>query len=149
MVHHHPHCAVVDEYHEHATDALYTTMLVPGWGATSATDSLLLPGTTLRAVLRSSGGSWSRCSTVRYPTMNCSGIIHTVDEGDDWTDPQVVLEKLTRILARVGLSRIFVSQQQRAKITPVWQTSLNKTPSIVVSARSAYFQPRVSWQSCK
>lgn len=27
-----PHCAVVDEYHEHATDALYTTMLT-GMGA--------------------------------------------------------------------------------------------------------------------
>lgn len=26
-----PHCAVVDEYHEHATDALYTTMLTRAW----------------------------------------------------------------------------------------------------------------------
>ena len=41
------------------------------------------------------------------PNDELFGIIYTVDEGDDWTDPQVLGKSQSKYW-RVGLSRIFV-----------------------------------------
>ena len=88
-----PHCAVVDEYHEHATDALYTTMLTGMgarrqplmWAITTAGYNIEGPCyDKRREVIEMLNGS--------VPNDELFGIIYTVDEGDDWTDPQV-LEK--------------------------------------------------------
>ncbi|MXC59121.1 terminase large subunit, partial [Escherichia coli] len=88
-----PHCAVVDEYHEHATDALYTTMLTGMgarrqplmWAITTAGYNIEGPCyDKRREVIEMLNGS--------VPNDELFGIIYTVDEGDDWTNPQV-LEK--------------------------------------------------------
>lgn len=88
-----PHCAVVDEYHEHATDALYTTMLTGMgarrqplmWAITTAGYNIEGPCyDKRREVIEMLNGS--------VPNDELFGIIYTVDEGDDWADPQV-LEK--------------------------------------------------------
>ncbi|HCN7171924.1 TPA: terminase large subunit, partial [Escherichia coli] len=74
--------------------------------------------------------------------------IYTVDEGDDWTDPQV-LEKANPNIGVSVYREFLLSQQQRAKnnarLANVFKT---KHLNIWVSARSAYFN-LVSWQSCE
>ena len=90
---------MVDEYHEHATDALYTTMLTGMgarrqplmWAITTAGYNIEGPCyDKRREVIEMLNGS--------VPNDELFGIIYTVDEGDDWTDPQV-LEKPIQILA--------------------------------------------------
>ncbi len=46
--------------------------------------------------------------------MNCSGSSIPVDEGDDWTDPQV-LEKANPNIGVSVYREFLLSQQQRAK----------------------------------
>ncbi|ECO3954130.1 terminase large subunit, partial [Salmonella enterica subsp. enterica] len=134
-----PHCAVVDEYHEHATDALYTTMLTGMgarrqplmWAITTAGYNIEGPCyDKRREVLEMLNGS--------VPNDELFGIIYTVDEGDDWTDPQV-LEKANPNIGVSVYREFLLSQQQRAKnnarLANVFKT---KHLNIWVSARSAY-----------
>lgn len=144
-----PHCAVVDEYHEHATDALYTTMLTGMgarrqplmWAITTAGYNIEGPCyDKRREVIEMLNGS--------VPNDELFGIIYTVDEGDDWTDPQV-LEKANPNIGVSVYREFLLSQQQRAKnnarLANVFKT---KHLNIWASARSAYFN-LVSWQSCE
>lgn len=144
-----PHCAVVDEYHEHATDALYTTMLTGMgarrqplmWAITTAGYNIEGPCyDKRREVIEMLNGS--------VPNDELFGIIYTVDEGDDWTNPQV-LEKANPNIGVSVYREFLLSQQQRAKnnarLANVFKT---KHLNIWVSARSAYFN-LVSWQSCE
>ncbi|MCV5403113.1 terminase large subunit, partial [Escherichia coli] len=82
------------------------------------------------------------------PNDELFGIIYTVDEGDDWTDPQV-LEKANPNIGVSVYREFLLSQQQRAKnnarLANVFKT---KHLNIWVSARSAYFN-LVSWKSCE
>ena len=82
------------------------------------------------------------------PNDELFGIIYTVDEGDNWTDPQV-LEKANPNIGVSVYREFLLSQQQRAKnnarLANVFKT---KHLNIWVSARSAYFN-LVSWQSCE
>ncbi len=82
------------------------------------------------------------------PNDELFGIIYTVDEGDDWIDPQV-LEKANPNIGVSVYREFLLSQQQRAKnnarLANVFKT---KHLNIWVSARSAYFN-LVSWQSCE
>lgn len=144
-----PHCAVVDEYHEHATDALYTTMLTGMgarrqplmWAITTAGYNIEGPCyDKRREVIEMLNGS--------VPNDELFGIIYTVDEGDDWTGPQV-LEKANPNIGVSVYREFLLSQQQRAKnnarLANVFKT---KHLNIWASARSAYFN-LVSWQSCE
>lgn len=86
-----PSCAIVDEYHEHATSDLYDTMAT-GMGARS--QPLLLVITTAGSNI---GGP---CYTHQVELQHILegtvtderrwGIVYTLDEGDDWTNPALL-----------------------------------------------------------
>ena len=82
-----PHCAIVDEYHEHKTSELYDTMLT-GMGARS--QPLLLIITTAGSNI--AGPCHDKrseaCKVLEGTTKNeeLFGIIFTIDDDDDWTD---------------------------------------------------------------
>lgn len=144
-----PHCAIVDEYHEHATDSLYTTMLTGMgarrqplmWAITTSGDNIEGPCyDKRREVIEMLNGI--------VPNEELFGIIYTVDEGDDWTDPAV----LRKVNPNMGVSiyhEFLISQQNRAKNNPrlagIFKT---KHLNIWVSARSAYFN-MLSWRECE
>ncbi len=82
-----PHCSIVDEYHEHDTDALYNTMKT-GMG------SRLQP---IQAVITTAGVNLAGpCYDKRNHIVkildgtrendNTFGIIYTIDDEDDWTN---------------------------------------------------------------
>lgn len=144
-----PSCAIVDEYHEHDTDALYTTMLTGMgsrrqplmWGITTAGYNIEGPCyDKRREVIEMLNGT--------VPNDELFGIIYTVDEGDEWTDP-AVLRKANPNMGVSVYSDFLLSQQSRAK-NNARQANVFKTKhlNIWVSARAAYFN-LVSWRNCE
>ena len=144
-----PSCAVVDEYHEHDTDALYTTMLTGMgarrqplmWAITTAGYNIEGPCyDKRREVIEMLNGT--------VPNDELFGVIYTVDEGDDWTDP-VVLRKANPNMGISVYSDFLLSQQKRA-MNNARQANVFKTKhlNIWVSARAAYFN-LVSWRNCE
>ncbi|MGV7962028.1 terminase large subunit [Photorhabdus tasmaniensis] len=144
-----PHCAIVDEYHEHDSDALYTTMLT---GMGSRRQPLMWAITT--AGYNIEGPCYDKRREViemlngTVPNDELFGIIYTVDEGDEWTDPDV-LRKANPNMGVSVYSDFLLSQQNRAKnnarLANVFKT---KHLNIWVSARAAYFN-LVSWRECE
>ncbi|EAV3687737.1 terminase large subunit [Salmonella enterica] len=144
-----PHLAVVDEYHEHQTDALYTTMLTGMgarrqpvmWAITTAGYNIEGPCyDKRREVIEMLNGS--------VPNDELFGVIYTVDEGDDWTSPDV-LEKANPNIGVSVYREFLLSQQQRA-INNARQAGMFKTKhlNIWTSARTAFFN-LVRWQECE
>ncbi|PHM50972.1 terminase large subunit [Xenorhabdus sp. KK7.4] len=144
-----PSCAIVDEYHEHDTDDLYTTMLT-GMGARR--QPLMWAITT--AGYNIEGPCYDKRREViemlsgNVPNDELFGVIYTVDEGDDWTSPDV-LRKANPNMGVSVYADFLLSQQQRAMNNPrlasVFKT---KHLNIWVSAREAYFN-MVSWKQCE
>lgn len=144
-----PSCAVVDEYHEHDTDALYTTMLTGMgarrqplmWAITTAGYNIEGPCyDKRREVIEMLNGT--------VPNEELFGVIYTVDEGDDWTDP-AVLRKANPNMGVSVYSDFLLSQQKRA-MNNARQANVFKTKhlNIWVSARAAFFN-LVSWRNCE
>ena len=81
-----PHCAIVDEYHEHPTSELHDTMLT-GMGAREQPLLLIIStaGSDLKGPCREDWKESERIleGTVVDETHFC--IIYTIDDGDDWT----------------------------------------------------------------
>jgi len=144
-----PSCAIVDEYHEHDTDSLYTTMLTGMgarrqplmWAITTAGYNIEGPCyDKRREVIEMLNGT--------VPNDELFGVIYTVDEGDDWTDP-AVLRKANPNMGISVYSDFLLSQQKRA-MNNARQANVFKTKhlNIWVSARAAYFN-LVSWRNCE
>ncbi|EMK7708190.1 TPA: terminase large subunit [Yersinia enterocolitica] len=144
-----PSCAIVDEYHEHETDSLYTTMLTGMgsrrqpimWAITTAGYNIEGPCyDKRREVIEMLNGT--------VPNDELFGIIYTVDEGDDWTLP-ASLKKANPNMGVSVYSDFLLSQQQRA-MNNARQANIFKTKhlNIWVSARSAFFN-MVSWRACE
>ncbi|MBN8749516.1 MAG: terminase large subunit [Variovorax sp.] len=118
-----PSCAIVDEYHEHATSELYDTMWT-GMGARS--QPLLLMITTaganiggpcyahqveLQKVLESGGALDER----RF------GLIYTIDAGDDWSDPTALYKANPNLGVSIDTEKMLLDQDE-AKRDPRKQT---------------------------
>ncbi len=75
------------------------------------------------------------------PNDELFGIIYTVDEGDDWTDPQV-LEKANPNIGVSVYREFLLSQQQRAKNNArLANVFKNKTPQYLGVGAFGVFQP--------
>lgn len=144
-----PSCAIVDEYHEHDSDALYTTMLT-GMGARK--QPLMFIITTAGANIE--GPCYDKRRQViemlegTVQDDELFGWIWTIDEGDDWKDPAV----LAKANPNMGVSvyqEYLVSQQQRA-IKQARFTNHFKTKhlGVWVTAKTGYFNV-AQWESLK
>lgn len=144
-----PSCAVVDEYHEHPTDALYTTMLT---GMGSRRQPLMWAITTAgyniegpcydkrREVIEMLNG------TVKNDEL--FGIIYTIDEGDDWTSPAVLRKANPNMGVSVYSDFLLLQQQRAMNNARLAGTFKTKHLNIWVAAREAYFN-LVSWRMCE
>ncbi len=85
-----PHCAIVDEYHEHQTPDLYDTMIT-GQGARSQPLLLIITtaGTNISSPCYSKRDQVKRVLAGKVKNDELFGIIYTVDAKDDWTDIKV------------------------------------------------------------
>ena len=144
-----PSCAIVDEYHEAATaDSLYNTMQT-GMGArcqplmwiiTTAGDNIEGPCYDKRRELIETLESGLNDQLF--------GIIYTIDEGDDWTDP----DSLAKANPNMGVSiyrDYLISQQQRGINNPRFANRFKtKHLNVWVSAKTAFFN-LVQWHACE
>ena len=144
-----PSCAIVDEYHEHDTDSLYTTMLT-GMGARK--QPLMWAITT--AGYNIEGPCYDKRREVidmlnaTVPNDELFGIIYTIDEGDDWTDPSA-LEKANPNIGISVYRDFLLSQQQRAiNNARLANTFKTKHLNVWVSAKSAFFN-MISCANCE
>ena len=144
-----PSCAIVDEYHEHDTDALYETMLT-GMGAR------LHP---LMFIITTAGASIDGpCYDKRrqalemlngtVPDDELFAWVWTLDEGDDWADPK----NLRKANPNFGVSvygEYLESQLARAKRSARFaNTFKNKHLNLWTSAKTGFFNME-SWKACE
>jgi len=82
-----PHCAIIDEYHEHQTPNLYDTMLT-GMGARSQPLQFVITtaGVNLAGPCYDKRGQICRILDGAIVNDEVFGIIYTLDEDDDWSD---------------------------------------------------------------
>ncbi|RBM30495.1 terminase large subunit [Vibrio tarriae] len=135
-----PSCALIDEYHEHDSDNLYATMLT-GMGARK--QPLMLIITTAGANIE--GPCYDKRREVVQmlegiiPSDELFGWIWTIDEDDDWKDPEV----LAKANPNMGVSvykEYLISQQQRAIKQPRFTNRFKtKHLGIWVTAKTGFF----------
>ncbi len=135
-----PSCALIDEYHEHDSDNLYATMIT-GMGARK--QPLMLIITTAGANIE--GPCYDKRREVVQmlegilPSDELFGWIWTIDEDDDWKDPEV----LAKANPNIGVSvykEYLISQQQRAIKQPRFTNRFKtKHLGIWVTAKTGFF----------
>lgn len=144
-----PHCAVIDEYHEHATSAMYDTMQT-GMGARR--QPLIFTITT--AGFNVEGPCYDLRQRVQdmllgvVPDDELFGYIWTIDDGDDWTDPKVLAKANPNF--NVSVYPDALQSQQRRAIQYASKQNAFKTKhlNVWVSAKSAFFNME-KWNACK
>lgn len=144
-----PSCALVDEYHEHLDNRLADTMLT-GMGARK--QPLIWYITTAGADIE--GPCYDKRRAViemlegTTPDEELFGIIYTIDDGDDWTDPKVLVKANPNI--NVSVYRDYLYSQQQRAIKNARQTNIFKTKhlNVWVSSKSAFFNME-NWRACE
>lgn len=134
-----PSCAIVDEFHEHATDELYDTMLT-GMGAREQ---------PLMFVITTAGSDTSGpCYALRTDTLNVLagttqndelfGIVWTLDEGDDWTKPEALRKANPNYGVSVDAEFLEARQKEAIQSSRRQSTFRTKHLNIWVSAASPW-----------
>lgn len=144
-----PSCSIVDEFHEHDSDTLYTTMLT-GMGARK--QPLMFTITT--AGVNIEGPCYDKRREViemlegTVPNDELFGWIWTIDEGDDWKDPSVLAKANPNI--GVSVYREYLESQQQRAIKQARFTNHFKTKhlGVWVTAKTGYFNV-AQWESLK
>lgn len=108
-----PSCAIVDEYHEHATSELYDTMWT-GMGARS--QPLLLMITTAGANI--GGPCYSHQIELQKVLEGAVvderrfGMIYAIDAGDDWTDPAALAKANPNLGVSIDPEKLIADQAE-------------------------------------
>jgi phage terminase large subunit-like protein len=134
-----PSCAIVDEYHEHKNSDLYDTMMT---GMGSREQPLMLVITTAGSNM--AGPCYEKRVELQkilkgvLDAERTFGVIYSLDEGDDWKDP----ESWTKANPNLGisLSRDYIEAQVAAAVrSPTKQNSVKtKHFNLWVGAKSAW-----------
>ncbi len=143
-----PHCAIVDEYHEHQTSDLYDTMLT-GMGAREQPLQLVI-STAGYDVAGPCYDDWLTVQKVLEGTLDDPthfGIIYAADSEDDWTSEVALLKANPN--AGVSVSLEFLQSQLRDAIGNPRKQGTFKTKhlNLWVSARDAYINMQ-RWAAC-
>jgi phage terminase large subunit-like protein len=144
-----PHCAIVDEYHEHPTADLYDTMLT-GMGAREQ-PLLLVISTAGDNLAGPCYDDWLTVQKVLERTVEDDshfGIIFAADPEDDWTS-ELALRKANPN-AGVSVSIEFLQSQLQDAINNPRKQGIYKTKhlNLWVNARDAYINMQ-RWADCR
>lgn len=135
-----PSCAIVDEYHEHDTDHMFSTMET-GMGAreqplmlviTTAGDNIAGPCYLMQEeAQRMLEGTAQDDATL--------ALIYGIDDGDDWQDPDVLRKANPNFGVSVGED--FLLTRQREAMASPRKAGVFKTKhlNVWVQSRAAYF----------
>lgn len=134
-----PSCAIVDEYHEHATEELYDTMKT-GMGARSQ---------PLMLVLTTSGDDVSGpCYAHQVELQQILegviedeqrfGIIFTIDDGDDWTTEEALIKANPNYGVSVDAEFLLTQQRDAIRDTRKQATFQTKHLNIWINSSSPW-----------
>lgn len=144
-----PHCAVVDEYHEHDTDSLYQTMET-GMGAREQPLMLVIStaGSNLSGPCHDMQKDVQRMLEGTIVDDSLFGVIFTADNDDSW-DSDEALQKANPNLG-ISVSREFLEQQRdKARRSATKQNHFRtKHLNQWVGARTAWMN-MLAWQRQK
>lgn len=135
-----PHCAIVDEYHEHQTSQLYDTMLT-GMGARRQPLILVIStaGSNIEGPCRD---DWVSCEKILERTVEDEthfAIIYTIDEGDDWTSEKALLKANPNF--DISVARDFLVEQAETAKRQKSKQGIFKTKhlNVWVTAMAGFF----------
>lgn len=134
-----PSCAIVDEYHEHATSELYDTM-VTGMGARDEPLAFII--TTAGANI--AGPCYEKRSQVlkvlegALQNDELFGIVFTLDEGDDWTSEAALKKANPNYGVSVGADYLMSRLRDARQLSSRQATFKTKHLNLWVGARNAW-----------
>ncbi|WP_204578183.1 terminase large subunit [Citrobacter cronae] len=138
-----PSCAIIDEYHEHQTDALYTTMTT-GMGAREQPITLIITTagydiTSPCYEKRAQVVEILRRNRVGEENETIFGIIYGLDDDDDWTKPEALIKANPNF--GISVKEHFLRAKQLLGISNPSQTNkiLTKHFNRWVSARTVFY----------
>jgi len=143
-----PSCSIIDEFHEHATPALYDTM-VTGMGARSQPLNLIITtaGSNLAGPCYMKRDQVIRILRGAIDNDEIFGLIYTVDPDDDWTE----LATLIKANPNYGVSvdANYLQSRLRDAIQTASRQAIFKTKhlNIWVGARNAWMNMQ-KWPKC-
>lgn len=143
-----PSCAIVDEFHEHTSAALYETMLT-GMGARD--QPMMFAITT--AGYNIAGPCYLQRAQVidklegTVPNDELFGIIYTIDEDDDWKDPAVLRKANPNYGVSVGAEYLLKRQADATRYPSRQNAFKTKHLNIWVSAKEAWLN-MADWEAC-
>lgn len=143
-----PSLAIVDEFHEHDSADLYDTM-VTGMGARQQ---------PLMLVITTSGENlFSPCydmdkdaikvleGVMEWPEL--FAICYGIDDGDDWTDPAMLIKANPNYGVSVGPDFVKAAQKLAMKKANKQNSFKTKHLDVWCNAKKAYFNA-LNWQNC-
>lgn len=144
-----PSCAIIDEYHEHDSATLYETMMT-GMGARR--QPLVLIITTAGANIE--GPCYDKRRQViemlegTVPDDELFGWIFTIDEGDDWTDPAVLVKANPNMGVSVYREYLISQQQKAIRSARFTNTFKTKHLNVWTSAKTGFYNLE-KWRYCE
>ncbi|NLY16634.1 MAG: terminase large subunit [Gammaproteobacteria bacterium] len=144
-----PSCALIDEYHEHDSAAMYETMLT-GMGARKQPLMFIITtaGSNIEGPCYDKRRQCVEMLDGQVPDDELFAWIWTIDEGDDWTDPSVLAKANPNF--NVSVYREYLESQQARAIRSARFTNTFKTKHLNVwtSAKAGFFNIQ-SWEACR
>lgn len=143
-----PHCAIVDEYHEHLDPVLHDTMKT-GMGAREQPLLLVIStaGDNLAGPCRE---DWRECEKLlenafEDDTKFC--VIWTLDEGDDWTSEDALKKANPNWGVSINPELILVDQKNAVRDPAKQAVFKTKHLDIWVNARNGWLNME-KWNAC-
>jgi phage terminase large subunit-like protein len=141
-----PSCAIIDEYHEHKSPALYNTMTT-GMGSRSQPLTFIVTtaGTDLSGPCYDKRNQVCKVLEGSIDNDEIFGIIFTIDEGDEWTDFKCWPKANPNL--NVSVKEDYLKKQLRDAIQRSSQQNAIKTKHLNVWCNaSVAWMNMVNWQ---
>nr|DAH83221.1 MAG TPA: Large Terminase [Caudoviricetes sp.] len=144
-----PSCALVDEFHEHDSAALYETMIT-GMGARRQALMFIITtaGSNIEGPCYDKRREVIEMLTGVVPNDELFGWIWTIDEGDDWTSPKILAKANPNFDISVYADYLISQQQKAIKTARFTNTFKTKHLNVWTTAKEGYFNAE-SWRACE
>lgn len=135
-----PHCAIIDEYHEHDTDHMYEAMTL-GMGARSQPLTLIITtaGTSLESPCYDKDKQVKEMLNGHVPNDRLFGLIYELDEGDDWTDPTNFIKANPNLDVSISYDDLLAEMEVAIQVPRKVNAFKTKRLNIWVSGKAAFY----------
>ncbi|MHA0988983.1 terminase large subunit [Enterobacter ludwigii] len=135
-----PHCAIIDEYHEHDMDHMYEAMTL-GMGARSQPLTLIITtaGTSLESPCYDKDKQVKEMLNGHVPNERLFGLIYELDEGDDWTDPTNFIKANPNLDVSISFDDLLAEMEVAKQVPRKVNAFKTKRLNIWVSGKAAFY----------